>query len=108
MDHWGIPRVEHFERRDVPRLRGTNELGIGSGRHRRSKDEAKGATVNALTPRLATASSIMMTGFVTFALAAITSIPLPSGFAPQTMAVGDFNGDGQVDVALCGNHEQLA
>ena len=49
----------------------------------------------------------MMTGFVTFALAAITSIPLPSGFAPQTMAVGDFNGDGQVDVALCGNHEQL-
>src|SRR5689334_15475549 len=53
--------------------------------------------------------------FAIFALAcnagaspyAITHVPLPAGFAPQTMAAGDFNGDGNVDVALCGRGEQL-
>jgi FG-GAP-like repeat len=29
-------------------------------------------------------------------------VPLPAGFGPQTIAAADFNGDGAVDVALCG------
>src|SRR5262245_51298775 len=38
---------------------------------------------------------------------AITRVPLPAGFSPQTMASADFNGDGKDDVALCGRSEQL-
>jgi hypothetical protein len=34
-------------------------------------------------------------------------IPLPAGFAPQTLVAADFDGDGNVDIALCGNSKQL-
>jgi hypothetical protein len=37
----------------------------------------------------------------------VVHIPLPSGFRPDSVATGDFNGDGKIDVALCGDSQQL-
>ncbi len=39
--------------------------------------------------------------------AAAVHVPLPRGFRPQTVATADFDSDGHIDVALCGNREQL-
>jgi hypothetical protein len=36
------------------------------------------------------------------AAATAVHIPLPRGFRPSSLAAADFNGDGKIDVALCG------
>src|SRR5438128_11768488 len=41
---------------------------------------------------------VMVTGTGTFGL--VTPIPLPVGSFPESVAVGDFNGDGRLDLAV--------
>jgi len=41
------------------------------------------------------------------ALVAAIHVPLPQGFRPATLVTADFNTDGKVDVAICGENQQL-
>lgn len=38
----------------------------------------------------------------------VVRVALPGGFHPQSLAAADFNGDGHVDIAVCGHDGQLA
>jgi hypothetical protein len=37
----------------------------------------------------------------------VSRVAMPAGFAPESIAAADFDGDGRVDVALCGENQQL-
>jgi FG-GAP-like repeat len=52
-------------------------------------------------------SSLLFAAAVAQPFARSVHVPLPNGFHPDSMATGDFNGDGKIDVALCGHSQQL-
>ncbi len=70
----------------------------------RQEDRMTGGRIRRL-PRLIALTLLL--GATTAPLPTRKVIPLPGGFGPSAIFAADFNGDGKMDVAPCGENQQL-